>query len=120
MTDIHGVGPDVAAFLVGYRPPIERFTSADRYSAYNGTAPIEVSSEGRVSLRMLRRGNRTLYHAIHTVAVTQISHQTPGRVYGERRLEEGKTNKEALRALKRRILDAVYRRLVADAQQHDG
>ena len=118
VTDIYGVGPVVAAFLVGYTPPIERFTTPDKYAAYNGTAPIEVSSGGKTRHRPSRRGNRTLNHAIHTAAVTQISHHTPGKVYYDRKLDEGKPNKEALRALKRRISDAVYRRLVADAQRH--
>ena len=119
VTDIYGVGPVVAAFLIGYSPPIDRFDTADRYAAYNGTAPIEVSSGGKVRHRLSRRGNRTLNHAIHTAAVTQISHHTPGRVYYDKKLDEGKTNKEALRALKRRISNAVYRRLVADAQRHN-
>jgi transposase len=117
VTDIYGVGPVVAAFLVGYTPPIDRFTSADRYAAYNGTAPIEVSSGGKTRHRLSRRGNRTLNHAIHTAAVTQISHHTQGRVYYDKKLEEGKTNKEALRALKRRISNSVYRHLTADAER---
>ena len=57
-------------------------------------------------------------HAIHTAVVTQISHHTPGRDYYDKKLDEGKTNKEALRALKRRISNAVYRQLRADAQRH--
>ena len=118
VTDIYGVGPVVAAFLVGYTPPIERFTTPDKYAAYNGTAPIEVSSGGKTRHRLSRRGNRTLNHAIHTAAVTQISHQTPGKVYYDRKLDEGKTNKEALRTLKRRISDAVYRQLRQDARRH--
>ena len=118
MTDIYGVGPVVAAILVGYTPPIERFKTPDTYAAYNGTAPIEVSSGGKIRHRLSRRGNRTLNHAIHTAAVTQISHQTPGRVYYDKKLDEGKTHKEALRALKRRISNAVYQQLTADAQRH--
>jgi transposase len=59
VTDIYGVGPVVAAFLIGYSPPIDRFATADRYAAYNGTAPIEVSSGGKVRHRLSRRGNRT-------------------------------------------------------------
>jgi transposase len=118
VTDVYGVGPVAAAFLIGYTPPIERFESADRYAPYNGTAPIEVSSGGKVRHRLSRRGNRTLNHAIHTAAVTQISHHTPGRDYYDKKLDEGKTNKEALRALKRRISNAVYRQLRADAQRH--
>ncbi len=118
VTDIYGVGPVVAAFLVGYTPPIGRFATADRYAAYNGTAPIEVSSGGKVRHRLSRRGNRTLNHAIHTAAVTQTSHHTEGRVYYDKKLGEGKTTNEALRALKRRISNAVYQQLRADAQRH--
>ena len=118
VTNIYGIGPVVAAFIIGYTPAIDRFDTADKYAAYNGTAPIEVSSGGKVRHRLSRRGNRTLNHAIHTAAVTQISHQTPGRVYYDKKLDEGKTTKEALRALKRRISNAVYRRLITDAQRH--
>jgi len=118
VTDIYGVGPVVAAFLIGYTPPIERFETPDTYAAYNGTAPIEVSSGGKTRHRLSRRGNRTLNHAIHTAAVTQISHHTQGRIYYDKKLDEGKTHKEALRALKRRISNTVYRRLVADARRH--
>ena len=53
-------------------------------------------------------------HALHIAAVTQIRNDTPGRAFYERKLGEGKTRKEALRALKRRISDAVYRQLVLD------
>jgi transposase len=120
VTDIYGVGPVVAAFLIGYTPPIERFKTPDRYAAYNGTAPIEVSSGGKVRHRLSQRGNRTLNHAIHTAAVTQISHHTPGKVYYDKKLDEGKTTNEALRALKRRISNAVYQRLVTDAERRDG
>ena len=106
--------------MIGYTPPIDRFTTPDKYAAYNGTAPIEVSSGGKVRHRLSRRGNRTLNHAIHTAAVTQISHQTPGKAYYDRKIDEGKTNKEALRALKRRISNTVYRQLRQDAERRDG
>ena len=62
------------------------------------------------------RGNRVLNHAIHMAAVTQISHDTPGRIYYDKKQAEGKTRKEALRALKRRISDVVDRKLAADQQ----
>ena len=66
--------------------------------------------------RLSRRGNRQLNHAIHIAAITQIRHtHSPGHAYYERKLAEGKTKKEAIRALKRRISDALYDRLVADA-----
>ena len=116
LTDVYGVGPVVAAFLIGYTSDIGRFATADHYAAYNGTAPIEVSSGGKKRHRLSMRGNRMLNHAIHMAAITQIRHDTPGRVYYDKKLTEGKTKKEALRALKRRISTVVYRKLVADQQ----
>lgn len=70
---------------------------------------------GLVGDRLNPRGNRRLNHALHIAAITQIRNDTPGRAYYLRKQTEGETRKEALRALKRRISDAVYRRLVADA-----
>jgi len=117
VTDVYGVGPIVAAFLIGYTGDPLRFATADHYAAYNGTAPIEVSSGGKTRHRLSMRGNRTLNHAIHMAAVTQIRFDTPGRVYYDRKIAEGKTKKEALRTLKRRISNAVYRQLVTDQQR---
>jgi transposase len=115
VTDVYGVGPIVAAFLVGYSGDVTRFVSAGHYASYNGTAPIEVSSGGKTKHRLSLRGNRKLNHAIHMAAVSQISHSdTPGRVYYDKKRAEGKTKKEALRGLKRGVSDAVYQRLVAD------
>ena len=114
VTDVYGVGPIVAAFLIGYTGDPSRFVSAGHYASYNGTAPVEYSSGGKKKHRLSLRGNRKLNHAIHMAAVTQIRHNTPGRIYYNRKQDEGKTKKEALRALKRRVSDAVYQRLVAD------
>jgi transposase len=115
VTEVFGVGPIVAAYLIGYSGDIRRFPTAGHYARYNATAPIEASSGPRVRHRLNPNGNRQLNHAIHMIAVTQIAHDTPGRAYYERKQAERKTRKEALRALKRRISDAVYARLVADA-----
>ena len=117
-TDIFGVGPIVAAIVIGYVGDVARFETRDRFAAYNGTAPIEVSSGPRKIHRLSRRGNRRLNHAIHMAAVTQIRHRhSDGRAYYERKVAEGKTGKEALRALKRRISDALYARLQQDARR---
>ena len=87
-------------------------------AAYNGTAPIEVSSGPRKVYRLSRRGNRRLNHAIRMVAVAQIRYRhSPGRACYDRKQAEGKTPKEALRSLKRRISDAIFTRLQADARQ---
>ena len=115
VTDVYGVGPIVAAFLVGYSGDITRFESAGHYASYNGTAPIEMSSAGSRKHPLSLRGNRKLNHAIHMAAVTQVSHRgTPGRVYYDKKRAEGKTKKEALRALKRRVSDAVYKQLTTE------
>jgi transposase len=119
VTDLYGVGPIVAAFLIGYTGDPTRFATPDHYPAYNGTAPIEVSSGGKTRHRLSRRGNHTLNHAIHMAAVTQIRFNTPGRVYYDKKLTEGKTKKEALRALKRQVSDAVYHQLIVDYQRHN-
>jgi transposase len=114
LTELHGVGPVVAAIVIGQVGDARRFPSRDRFAAYNGTAPIEASSGPRVRHRLNQRGNRRLNHAMHLIAVTQIAHDTPGRTYFDRKLAEGKSKKEALRALKRHISDAVWRQLQTD------
>ena len=91
--------------------------TSGHYAAYNGTAPIEFSSSGRTVHRLSRRGNRTLNHALHMIAVTQIRHlDSEGRTYFDRKVAEGRTKREAMRALKRQISDRVYKHLVTDTR----
>jgi transposase len=117
LIDLYGVGPYVAAAVIGYSGDITRFRDRHHYAAYNGTAPIEVSSGGRTRHRLSRRGNRRINHAIHIVAIVQIRQpQSAGRAYYDRKRAEGKTSKEAIRSLKRRISDVLYRQLVEDHQ----
>ena len=118
LTEVFGVGPYVAATVIGYVVDVSRFADRDHFASYNGTAPIEVSSGGHKVFRLSRRGNRKLNHAVHMAAVTQVSHRaSEGRAYYDRKLKEGKTTKEALRCLKRRISDAIFAHLVADAKR---
>jgi transposase len=114
VTDVVGVGPIMAAYLIGYSSDVRRFPTAGHYARYNATAPIEASSGLNARHRLNPRGNRQLNHALHIVAVTQVRNDTPGRAYYLRKQAEGKTRKEAMRALKRRISDAVYRQLLTD------
>jgi transposase len=117
LTEVFGVGPVVAATVIGDVRDVARFPDRDCFAAYNGTAPIEVSSGPRKVYRLSRRGNRRLNHVIHMAAVTQIRYRhSPGRAYYDRKLAEGKTPKEALRSLKRQISDAIFTRLQADAR----
>jgi transposase len=117
VTDVYGIGPLMAAIIIGRVGDIRRFPTAGHFARHNGTAPIEASSGPKKRHRLNPRGDRQLNHAIHMAAVTQISHDTPGRVYYARKQAEGKTRKEAMRALKRHISDAVYQRLIADARR---
>jgi transposase len=117
VTDLFGVGPIIAAELIGYTGDVGRFRNRDQFAAYNGTAPVEFSSGGRIVHRLSKRGNRQLNHAIHMAAICQLRQpHSEGRAYFERKVAEGKTNKEAIRALKRQVSNAVYRQLVADAR----
>lgn len=117
LTDIYGVGPVVAGLLIGYTGDVTRFPTRHHYATYNGTAPIEASSGQRKRHRLNPRGNQMLNHAIHTIAICQLRYpNTEGRLFYERKLEEGKTKKEAIRALKRRLSDVVYRHLTSDQQ----
>jgi len=121
LTGLFGVGPVIAAAVIGDVRTVSRFPGRGHFAAYDGTAPIEVSSGPRKVYRLSRRGNRRLNHAIHMAAVTQIRHPgSKGRAYFDKKLAEGKTRKEALRALKRRISDAIYARLQADARRAGG
>jgi transposase len=117
ITDIYGVGPIIAATVLGYVGDIHRFSTRDRFAAYNGTAPIDVSSGNNNVQRLSRRGNRQLNHALHMAALSQIRYPyTIGRLYYDRKIAEGMKHKSALRALKRKISDAIYAHLVDDAR----
>ena len=118
LTGLFGVGPVIAATIIGEVRDVTRFPGRDHFAAYNGTAPIEVSSGSRKVYRLSRRGNRRLNHAIHMAAVTQVRHRhSEGRAYYDKKLAEGKTPKEAMRSLKRQVSDAVFTRLRADARR---
>jgi len=118
LTGLFGVGPVIAAAVIGDVRDVSRFGSRDHFAACNGTAPIEVSSGPRKIYRLSRRGNRRLNHAIHMAAVTQVRHRhSQGRAYYDKKLAEGKTPKEALRSLKRQVSNAIFACLQADARR---
>jgi transposase len=111
-----GCGALTAAKLVGETASIGRFRSRAAFARYNGTAPIPVWSGNTERVRLNRGGNRQLNAALHRIAVTQLRHDSLGRGYVERRMTAGDTKCEAIRALRRRLSDEVYRRLMLDAQ----
>ena len=117
MTDIAGVGPVSAAMILGQTGDIGRFPTAAHFASYNATAPIEASSGSRHRHRLNPRGSRQLNWAIRVIAICQIRHPGPGRDYYDRKRAEGKRSKEAIRALKRRLSDIVYRTMITDARR---
>ncbi len=117
LTQVFGVGPVIAGTIIGDVGDVARFPGRDHFASYNGTAPVEVSSGNRKVHRLSLRGNRRLNHAIHMVAITQIRHKhSEGRAYYEKKVAGGKTHKEALRSLKRKVSDTIFARLKADAR----
>ncbi len=118
LCDIRGIGPIGAATILGSVGDINRFPSKGHFASYNATAPIDASSSGNHQRHRLNpRGNRKLNHALHITAVSQLRYPGEGRDYYQKKLAEGKTSKEAIRALKRRISDVVYRQHKEDTHQ---
>jgi transposase len=115
LMELPGVGPVVAARVLADTGDVTRFADRNKYASWTGTAPIEASSGEVVRHRLSRAGNRRMNHMIHIAAATQIRLDTPGRAYYLRKIGAGKSRREAMRCLKRRISDALYRRLRADA-----
>ena len=115
LPQLRGVGPVITATVIGEVRDVARFIDADHFASYNGTAPTTWGSAGEGRPCVNRGGNRRLNHAIHMAAVTQLRNPGPGRDYYLRKRDTGKKPKEALRCLKRRISDAIYRQLLADA-----
>ena len=94
VTEVYGIGPLMAAIIVGRTGDVRRFPSAGHFARHNGTAPIEASSGPTKRHRLNPRGDRQLNHAIHMAAVTQVRHDTPGRAYYLRKQAEGKRAKK--------------------------
>ena len=116
LTTLPGVGSIVAARVLAEVGDVARFADRNRFASWTGTAPLEASSGEQVRHRLSRAGNRRMNHMIHIAATTQIRLDTPGRAYYRRKLAAGKTRMEAMRCLKRRISDALYRQLLDDAR----
>ncbi len=111
---LDGCGALCAAKVVGETAGVSRFRSRAAFAMNNGTAPVPVSSGNQQRHRLNRGGNRQLNVALHRIAVTQLKRPGPARDYVTRRIAGGNTKTEAIRALRRRISDEVYRRLLRD------
>jgi transposase len=116
LTQIFGIGPILAARIIGTVGDVGRFPTKGHFASYSGTAPLEASSGEAVRHRLSLAGNRHLNYALHMVAVCQARSDARGGAYYRKKIDEGKSRKEALRCLKRRISDAVFRSLMANSQ----
>lgn len=111
-----GCGPLSAARLLVEAAGIQRFGSRACFAMFNGTAPIPAWSGDHIHFRLNRGGNRQANAALHRIALTQRRLHGRGREYFDRRLQGGDTAREAMRALKRRLSDEVFKRLLQDAR----
>src|SRR4029453_14835900 len=110
LTRLCGVSLLTAGALAGIFGPGRRFATDAQLAAYAGVAPLEASSAGRVRHRLNRGGNRRLNAILYRIAMTQARHWPAARAYLDRRIAEGKTSREAMRALKRYIVRAIWQR----------
>jgi transposase len=114
---LNGIGPSGAARLLGDIGDVSRFPTPAHFASWNGTAPLDASSGEQTRHRLSRAGNRRINRTLHIMAVVQLRHDTDGRRYFDRRVAEGKTPMEAMRALKRRLSNVVYHQLVEDQKR---
>jgi transposase len=118
LLDIPGCGALTAGKIIGETAGAGRFRSKAAYARWNGTAPIPVWSGNPDRFRLNRGGNRQVNAALHRIAITQAGRPTLGRTYIDRRIATGDTRREALRLLRRKLSDVVFRTLLADEATH--
>ncbi|RHW25874.1 IS110 family transposase [Nocardioides immobilis] len=114
LLDLNGIGPTGAARLLVDVGDITRFPTRGHFSSWNGTAPIDASSGDHVRHRLSRKGNRQINRTLHIMATVQLRRPSIGRDYFDRKTAAGKSNMEAMRCLKRRLSDLVYKTMLDD------
>jgi len=114
LLDLNGIGPTGAARLLVEVGDITRFPDRGHFASWNGTAPIDASSGDHVRHRLSRAGNRQINRTLHIMATVQLRNPGIGRDYYDRRKSEGKSSMEAMRCLKRRLSDIVYKAMLND------
>ena len=119
LLELTGIGPSSAARLLADVGDIHRFADRDRFASWNGTAPLDASSGAQERHRLSRAGNRRINRALHIMAIVQLRHPTEGRVYYDRRKTGGMPSMMAMRALKRRLSNVIYARMLDDQRRHE-
>lgn len=117
VANLHGAGPQIAAAVIAHGGDVRRFRDAAAFARFCGAAPIPCGSGKTAGRHRLHRGgNRQLNAALYRIAIVQARHHPPARAYLARKIAEGKTPREARRALKRHLANVIYRRLYAWAE----
>ena len=116
LLELPGCGALTAAKLICEAADITRFKTRDAYAMWAGVAPIPVWSANNTRYRLNRGGNRQTNAALHRIAITQAHIHPDAQAFLKRRIETGSTKREALRLLKRKLANVVYRTLHADTQ----
>ncbi|HKB52250.1 MAG TPA: transposase [Solirubrobacterales bacterium] len=118
LADLQGAGTNLAATIISQAGDVRRFRGAGAFARYCGAAPIPCGSGQTAGRHRLHRGgNRQLNAALYRIAIVQARHHPQARAYLARKASEGKTPREARRALKRHLANVLYRRLYAWAEQ---
>jgi transposase len=117
LRQLWGAGPLVTAKLLGEIGDIRRFRSADAFAMLAGVAPIPASSGQTSRIRLNRGGNRQINRALHGIVLAQVRTYQPAKDFVARKRAEGKSRREALRALKRHLARIVFRLLSQPAAQ---
>jgi hypothetical protein len=119
LLELHGIGPSSAARLLADAGDIHRFADRGKFASWNGTAPLDASSGNQERHRLSRAGNRRINRALHLMAVVQLRNQTKGRAYYDARKAGGMPSMMAMRALKRRLSNVVFARMLADQKRRE-
>lgn len=114
LREVPGVAALSAAKFIAEVAGVGRFKSQHAFARHNGTAPLPVWSGNRERHRLSRTGNRQLNAAIHRIALTQARYHPDAIAFIKRRVAGGDSGKQAVRALKRRLSDVVYRAMITD------
>lgn len=118
LREIDGIGAVAAVRLIGRTGIASRLPSEHAFATYAGVAPIEIASGVHTRHRLSRSGDRRLNSAIHLIAVTQVRMRNSiGRTYFDKKIAEGKTRNEAMRCLKRRLANHIWRMMIADERR---
>jgi transposase len=114
VADLQGAGTLIAATLIAQAGDVRRFKDAAAFARFCGAAPIPCGSGQTAGRHRLHRGgNRQLNAALYRIAIVQQRHHPDAKAFLARKLHEGKTPREARRALKRHLANVIYRRLLA-------